>query len=81
MVDFKTHDLLSHPSLSHGFFGRQGGVSKGSYQSLNTGRGSDDLPENVAENRKHVAQQIGTNRLARTRKTCLASGNITAQMF
>ncbi len=61
MADFKTHDLLSHPSLSHGFFGRQGGVSKGSYQSLNTGRGSDDLPENVAENRKRVAQQIGTN--------------------
>ena len=35
-----THDSLSpHP---HGFFTRLGGVSTGIYESLNTGRGSDD---------------------------------------
>ena len=46
--------------LSHGFFGRQGGVSTGKYASLNTGRGSGDDPANVAENRKRVARAVGT---------------------
>jgi len=46
--------------ISHGFFGRRGGVSRGKYASLNTGCGSDDNPEHVAENRRRVAQAIGT---------------------
>lgn len=48
--------------ISHGFFGRKGGVSTGKYSSLNTGRGSDDNPEHVEENRRRVAQAIGTTR-------------------
>jgi len=44
---------------SHGFYGRQGGVSGGLYASLNTGPGSDDRPEHVAENRARVARDIG----------------------
>ena len=47
-------------SINHGFFGRGGGVSTGKYSSLNTGRGSDDNPAHVEENRKRVAQAIGT---------------------
>lgn len=48
-------------SVSHGFFGRAGGVSTSKYASLNTGRGSDDNPAHVEENRELVAQAIGTD--------------------
>lgn len=48
------------PGISHGFFGRGGGVSEGKYSSLNTGRGSGDNLAHVEENRKRVAQAIGT---------------------
>lgn len=41
--------------ISHGFFGRKGGVSGGLYESLNTGPGSNDVPEHVMENRARVA--------------------------
>ena len=46
--------------ISHGFFGRKGGVSKGKYNSLNVGAGSDDNPVDVTENRRRVAERIGT---------------------
>lgn len=57
---FKIHDLLSHDGITHGFFGRQGGVSKQQYESLNIGQGSSDLPENVTRNRTIVANTLGT---------------------
>ena len=60
---FKTHELLSNPKLSHGFFGRQGGVSTGQYESLNAGFGSDDTPENVTENRARIAKALQTEHL------------------
>ena len=37
--------------VRHAFFTRRGGVSDGLYESLNCGFGSDDLAENVAQNR------------------------------
>lgn len=43
----------------HGFFTRVGGVSSGLYESLNCGRGSDDAPGAVAENRRRVAAHLG----------------------
>ncbi len=46
-------------SISHGFFGRRGGVSTEQYTSLNTGYGSDDTPQNITENRKRVANTLG----------------------
>lgn len=53
---------LAHlQGISHGFFGRQGGVSKDVYEGLNVGIGSDDLPQHVAENRKSVARTIGAS--------------------
>ena len=55
---FKTHELLSHQSLSHGFFGRQGGVSLGAYDSLNAGQNSDDDPQHVAENLRRIADVL-----------------------
>ncbi|MFN3701357.1 MAG: peptidoglycan editing factor PgeF [Alphaproteobacteria bacterium] len=42
----------------HGFFGRRGGVSKGVYNALNCGSGSDDLPENVKKNYETIAGVI-----------------------
>lgn len=52
--------LLSGISgLSHGFFGRRGGVSGGIYDSLNSGEGSGDDPRNIAENRARIGAAIG----------------------
>lgn len=44
--------------LRHGFFSRQGGVSRGIYEGLNCGPGSSDNPEAVAENRARVASAL-----------------------
>ena len=54
--------MITHPALSgvsHGFFTRAGGVSGGSYASLNCGRGSRDQPSDVAANRALVAKAMG----------------------
>ncbi|MEO9968632.1 MAG: peptidoglycan editing factor PgeF [Hyphomonadaceae bacterium] len=57
-----TAPSLAHmPSVSHGFFGAQGGVSTGLYTSLNAGAGSNDTPEAVAENRARIAAAIGAD--------------------
>jgi YfiH family protein len=48
-------EILRAPGIAHGFFGREGGVSTGIYESLNCGPGSKDAPEAVAENRRRVA--------------------------
>lgn len=50
-------------TISHGFFGRKGGVSEGIYKSLNCALGSDDEQENVLENRARVAEEIGADEL------------------
>jgi len=60
-VPFKTHELLTHEGISHGFFGRQGGVSHNQYESLNVGAGSQDEADNVTENRARVAGALGTS--------------------
>ncbi len=60
MVPFKTHNVLEHDQITHGFFGRKGGVSTDQFGQLNTGQGSDDAPENVFENRRRVAEALGT---------------------
>jgi len=66
-VPFKTHSLLDCKGISHGFFGRKGGVSKGQYTSLNVGAGSKDARENVKLNRALVAGALGTS------ESCLLS--------
>lgn len=48
---------------AHGFFTREGGVSTGSYESLNCGPGSKDAAEAVAENRRRVAASLGAQTL------------------
>lgn len=59
MTPHITSKRLSSDKISHGFFGREGGVSTGTYESLNAGFGSDDAPENVTENRRRIAQSLG----------------------
>jgi len=54
-----THPLLDKAGVRHGFFTRQGGVSTGLYEGLNTGVGSKDDPAAVAENRRRVAAHFG----------------------
>lgn len=54
-----THPLLARAGVRHGFFTRQGGVSTGLYEGLNTGVGSKDDPAAVAENRRRVAGHLG----------------------
>ena len=56
---FCASTLESCDSVRHGFFTRQGGVSKGMYGSLNCGLGSRDDAESVRQNRALVAETLG----------------------
>ncbi len=47
------------PTISHGFFTREGGVSEGLYAGLNVGLGSSDERPRVEENRRRVAAWFG----------------------
>lgn len=53
------HGLSTLESISHGFFGREGGVSSGDHDSLNLGPGSKDLVDNVKRNRAIVSEAMG----------------------
>lgn len=53
---------FQHPALTglpHGFFTRQGGVSCGIYDGLNTGYGSDDNPAHITQNRERAYAALG----------------------
>ena len=52
-------ELSESPKVRHGIFDSTGGVSTGIYTSLNCGFGSDDKPDDVAENRRRVAETLG----------------------
>ena len=55
-----TSDSLSAlPGIRHGFFTREGGVSEGLYASLNSGLGSGDDFDSVAENRTRALAHLG----------------------
>ena len=54
-----TTEVLYFPPVRHGFFTREGGVSEGSYASLNCGFGSGDDPERVRENRRRAMRRLG----------------------
>jgi YfiH family protein len=53
-----TVEALHAPGFAHGFFGREGGVSTGLYESLNCGPGSKDAPQAVTENRRLVSAAL-----------------------
>ena len=50
--------LSKFSEISHGFFNKNGGVSKGIYKSLNCGVGSKDKKNNVKKNLKIVVKKI-----------------------
>lgn len=51
--------LTGDEGLIHGFFTREGGVSKGIHAGLNVGFGSDDDRDAVAENRRRCMAAFG----------------------
>lgn len=53
-------DRAADSGIRHGFFTRAGGVSEGIYSGLNVGVGSQDNRDSVAENRRRVAETLGT---------------------
>jgi YfiH family protein len=55
----QSEKLNSLYGVSHGFFGKSGGVSKGIYDSLNCGPASLDLIESVIENRWRAIHALG----------------------
>ncbi|OYV26424.1 MAG: hypothetical protein B7X08_02015 [Acidocella sp. 20-63-7] len=55
MMEFYTANLPAR----HGFFTRQGGVSQGTFASLNCGVSTADDITNVRQNRARVAAQMG----------------------
>jgi YfiH family protein len=59
----RADNLSNQPGISHGFFGRTGGVSRGLYESLNCGLGSQDDAANVSENRHRALQALGADAL------------------
>ena len=59
---FYSKKLKKFKNLSHGFFNREGGFSKGIYKSLNCGLGSDDKKEVVRKNIEKVCKKIGCNK-------------------
>lgn len=54
-------DLNGMSSIRHGFFTRQGGVSQGLYEGLNTGLGSHDDTAHVKENRQRIVHHLGAD--------------------
>jgi copper oxidase (laccase) domain-containing protein len=50
----------NHINAIHGFSTRNGGVSPEPFSSLNLG-GTEDLPENITENRKRALTDLNIN--------------------
>lgn len=61
MTPIKDDQLAAIGAISHRFFTRPGGVSKGIYAGLNAGLGSDDIRENVVENRRRMTKELGVD--------------------
>ena len=73
-VEFWRDDALLFPN---GFFTRNGGVSKGEIAGLNCGRGADDTPDNVTENRARVSAALGAYLPVQTVYQCHSADVIT----
>ena len=58
---FFSSKLNKFENLRHCFFSRKNGVSKGYYESLNCGSGSNDDKENVLKNLQLVSKKIACN--------------------
>ncbi len=56
---YQFRHLAACSEITHGHFTRKGGISTGSYQSLNIGTNVDDDPKKVTANRKRVLTVAG----------------------
>ena len=64
-----TSTLLEAPvHIRHGFYGRQGGVSTGIFDSLNCSQFSGDSDESININRQRVADSLGGTRIFSNRQ-------------
>jgi len=59
---FFSSKLNKFENLKHCFFSRKNGVSKGYYESLNCGLGSNDNKENVLKNLEIVSKKISCDK-------------------
>ncbi len=59
---FYSNQLRQFNNIKHCFFSRKNGFSKGIYQSLNCGLGSNDKKENVKKNLDLVSGKIGVKK-------------------
>ena len=57
----KSKKLSLQNNISHGFFNKNGGTSKGIYKSLNCGLGSNDKKNLIKKNLKIVKNKISKN--------------------
>ncbi len=57
-VHRKAGPLAGRDGITHGFFGRRGGVSAPPFDSLNAGFGTGDPSARVAENRERIARAL-----------------------
>ena len=62
-MQIKSKKLSKILNISHGFFTRKGGLSKGIYKSLNCGLGSKDKKKTVIENLKIIKKKFNTKNL------------------
>ncbi len=58
MIMLGAEPLAALPSVRHGFFTRNGGVSEGPFASLNCGLSAGDEPARVAENRARATARL-----------------------
>ncbi len=65
MLVLSATNLSGCDAISHGFFGRRGGVSEGIYASLNCGPGSNDIAANVVENRNRALAHLANGASAK----------------
>lgn len=59
----KSAALSPLTGVTHGFFGRKGGVSTGIYESLNIGLGSDDDARAIRDNRDLIRAAMGAEKV------------------
>ena len=59
---FKSKKFKKFKKVKHCFFSRKGGYSKGVYQSLNCGVGSNDNKKNVYKNLSFVSKKMRINK-------------------
>ena len=59
---FFSKKLKKFIGLKHCFFSRKGGYSKGIYEALNCGRGSNDKRDNIIRNLNYVSKRMGVKK-------------------